>query len=159
MQDLTIELRELIEQYSVHFLLFSEEDLTHKPTPDKWSRKEVIGHLCDSAQNNLQRFVRGQYYAEPPQIVYHQNEWVALQTYQTYDTRALVNLWATLNLHLCWVLDHMNPENYAKTCNTGKDEAELHSLEWLAADYVNHMKHHLKQITDQDYQASYTPIS
>src|SRR5262249_17231536 len=28
-------------------------------TPGKWSRKEVVGHLIDSASNNHQRFVRG----------------------------------------------------------------------------------------------------
>lgn len=159
MQHITTELRELIEQYSIHFQELSQEELTNKPTPERWSKKELIGHLCDSAQNNIQRFIRGQYYAEPPQIVYHQNEWVELAHYQEYDAWQLINFWATLNLHLCWILDNMNPENYSKICNTGQDEAELHSLEWLAADYVNHMKHHLKQITDQDYQASYTPIS
>ncbi|MBK7872773.1 MAG: DinB family protein [Saprospiraceae bacterium] len=159
MQHITTELRELIEQYSIHFQGLSQEELMHKPSPERWSKKELIGHLCDSAQNNIQRFIRGQYYAEPPQIVYHQDEWVELAHYQEYDAWQLINFWATLNLHLCWILDNMNPENYSKICNTGQDEAELHSLEWLAADYVNHMKHHLKQITDQDYQASYTPIS
>ncbi len=27
---------------------------------DHWSRKEILGHLIDSATNNHQRFVRGQ---------------------------------------------------------------------------------------------------
>lgn len=158
MQTVTTELHDLIEQYAVHFLLYSEEDLNHKPAPDKWSKKEILGHLCDSALNNLQRFIRGQYYAEPPHIVYHQNEWVALQQYQSYDTKQLVNLWATLNQHLCWVLDHMSEANYGKLVNTGKEEKDLHPLEWLAKDYVSHLKHHLRQITEQDYQGAYRPI-
>lgn len=158
MQNVTSELRELIEQYSVHFLLYNEEDLSLKPAPHKWSKKEILGHLCDSAQNNLQRFIRGQYYAEPPHIVYHQNEWVELAHYQNYDTKQLVNLWATLNQHLCWVLDHMSPDNYSKNCNTGKSEIELHNLQWLAIDYVSHLKHHLRQITEQNYESAYSPV-
>lgn len=158
MQNVTSELRDLVEQYSVHFLFYSEEDLRRKPAPNKWSRKELIGHLCDSAQNNLQRFVRGQYYVEPPHIIYHQEEWVALQAYQDYDSQALINFWAMLNLHICWVLEHMSPANYSKTCNTGKDEPELHELEWLAKDYVGHLKHHLRQIIEQSYTEAYQPI-
>ncbi|MFN7117821.1 MAG: DinB family protein [Saprospiraceae bacterium] len=148
MQHLTTELRDLIEQYAVHFLLYSEEDLSYKAAPDRWSKKEIIGHLCDSAQNNLQRFIRGQYYAEPPHIVYHQDEWVDLAQYQQYDVKQLVNLWAALNLHLAWVLDHMAIDNYGKMVDTGKYSAEPHTLEWLAADYVNHLQHHLRQITE-----------
>lgn len=158
MQTVTTELRDLVEQYAVHFLLYSEEDLTYKAAPDRWSKKEVIGHLCDSAQNNLQRFVRGQYYAEPPHIVYHQNEWVELAHYQQYDNKQLVNLWAALNLHIAWVLDHMSVANYGKLVDTGKGEKELHALEWLAKDYVSHLQHHLRQINEQDYRGAYSPI-
>lgn len=148
MQHLTTELRDLIDQYSVHFLLYSAADLSLKPAPDKWSRKEIIGHLCDSAMNNLQRFIRGQYYAESPHIVYHQNEWVALQYYQDYDAQDLINLWATLNRHICWVLDHMAPENYSKMVDTSKNSVESHDLQFLATDYVSHLKHHLHQLAD-----------
>jgi len=34
----------------------SESELAQKPTPEKWSKKEIIGHLIDSGLNNLQRF-------------------------------------------------------------------------------------------------------
>lgn len=148
MQNITTELRDLIEQYSVHLLLYSEEELRYKAAPDKWSKKEVIGHLCDSAMNNLQRFVRGQYYAEPPHIIYHQNEWVALQHYQDYEPSALVELWAALNLHICWVLDYISVDRYDKLVDTGKDGVELHDLQFLATDYVSHLKHHLEQCKD-----------
>ena len=158
MQHITPELRALTEQYTAYFQALSQEELTHEPAPERWSKKEIIGHLCDSAQNNIQRFIRGQYYAEPPHIVYHQNEWVELAHYQKYDAWQLINLWATLNLHICWILENMNPDNYSKTCNTGKDEAELHTLEWLARDYVSHLKHHLRQMTDQSYTGAYQPV-
>lgn len=145
MKTITTELRALIDQYAVHFLSYTEEELTQKPAPDKWSNKEIIGHLCDSAMNNLQRFIRGQYYVEPPRIIYHQEEWVALQQYQEYDAQDLIHLWATLNRHFCWVLDHIAPENYTKMVDTSKNSVESHDLQFLATDYVAHLKHHLQQ--------------
>ena len=35
--------------------------LCHRPSPDRWTIKQVIGPLIDSAANNHQRFVRGQF--------------------------------------------------------------------------------------------------
>ncbi len=42
--------------------------------PNKWSKKEIIGHLINSATNNHQRFVRCQF-ETIPKIVYDQNKW------------------------------------------------------------------------------------
>ncbi len=39
---------------------FSEAESEQRPSPERWTRKEVVGHLIDSASNNHQRFVRGQ---------------------------------------------------------------------------------------------------
>lgn len=35
-----------------------EDIAAQKPAPGKWSKKEILGHLIDSAANNHQRFVR-----------------------------------------------------------------------------------------------------
>lgn len=50
----------------------SEENMSVKPLPTKWSKKEIIGHLIDSATNNHQRFVRGQFEYNP-EILYDQD--------------------------------------------------------------------------------------
>ena len=36
----------------------SDEAASRKPAPNKWSKKEILGHLIDSAANNHQRFMR-----------------------------------------------------------------------------------------------------
>ena len=41
-----------------HLSAVSEDAAARKPAPDKWSKKEILGHLVDSAANNHQRFVR-----------------------------------------------------------------------------------------------------
>jgi hypothetical protein len=117
----------------------------HKPAPNKWSKKEILGHLIDSAQNNLQRFVRGQY-EDTPKITYSQDDWVNLQHYQDYDREELLQLWVSLNKHLARTLSVMDSSNYEKQCDTGKPETDVHSLKWMADDYLSHLKHHLNQI-------------
>jgi hypothetical protein len=54
-----------------------ENEFSFKPAENKWSKKEILGHLIDSASNNHQRFVRAQF-EEHANIFYHQNEWVEI---------------------------------------------------------------------------------
>src|ERR1043165_9908871 len=35
-----------------------DEEASIRPAPGKWSKKEILGHLIDSAANNHQRFLR-----------------------------------------------------------------------------------------------------
>lgn len=144
MKNLTIEILNEVTQAAERLRGLPEPALVARPAPGKWSKKEIIGHLADSAHNNIRRFVCGQY-QEAPHIVYHQDEWVALQHYQDYDTAALLDLWAVLNRHLCHVLLHLPESAYDRVCDTGKAGAELHPLHWLATDYLDHLRHHLLQ--------------
>jgi hypothetical protein len=127
---------------------FDQTAFEAKPSPATWSKKEIIGHLIDSAQNNIRRFVAGQY-DHSPKIVYAQDDWVKLQNYQSYDRDELIQLWVLLNKHLCRILKAMPPAHYERTCDTGKGEIELHTLKYLAEDYLVHMRHHLRQINPQ----------
>lgn len=125
--------------------LFSNADdeiYAWKPSPEKWSKKEIIGHLIDSASNNIQRIIRAQYETDPS-ISYDQNQWVRLNGYQYTDLPSLVNLWLLLNERLLMIIGRMPADNLAKTCLVdGKD----FSLEWLIEDYIRHLEHHLNQI-------------
>jgi hypothetical protein len=116
-----------------------------KPSPEKWSRKEIIGHLIDSAQINLQRFVRGTY-EDDFKLVYSQDDWVAAQHYQEADIKELLDLWILLNRQIMRVLSDYPHSRVLARCDTGKNEVNLHTVTWLAADYVRHMQHHLAQI-------------
>jgi hypothetical protein len=50
-------------------LVIDEQTFSHKPAPGKWSKKEIPGHLVDSANNNHQRFLRAQF-EDVPAIFY-----------------------------------------------------------------------------------------
>jgi len=120
-------------------------DWEYKPNPDKWSKKEIIGHLIDSATNNLHRFVRCTYEQEF-KLIYAQNEWVIAQNYQHSDINDLLALWRLLNQRIAAVLRFYPQQKLQNTCDTGKQEVNLHTVEFLANDYVAHLSHHLKQI-------------
>jgi hypothetical protein len=52
---------------------------------DKWSRKEIVGHLIDSANVNYNRFIRALYKNDLIFETYPQDEWVVLQDYNNRD--------------------------------------------------------------------------
>lgn len=79
------ELKQVISATLSAFNNIVEEEWSRKPAPDKWSKREILGHLADSAQNNLRRFVVTQH-LQNQNIVYYQNEWVLHQNYQNAPT-------------------------------------------------------------------------
>jgi hypothetical protein len=113
--------------------------------PGKWSNKEIIGHLIDSAQINLQRFIRCSY-EEGFKLTYEQDAWVAVQRYQDTDINDLFDLWALLNRQIIRVLGDYPADRLNIRCDVSKQEPNLQTVEWLANDYAEHLKHHLKQI-------------
>ena len=142
------EIEQTVDQHAQFLGDLSDEVFSAKRIPGKWSPKEILGHLIDSAQNNIQRFVRGQY-EDTPKIVYAQDDWVRLQDYQHCEKGELIQLWVSINRHLCRILVNMDPANYEKKCNTGNTTEELHTLAFLAEDYRLHMIHHLNQLKER----------
>ena len=143
MKEITTELSSLVASCTEQFAALTETDWTAKTNPSKWSKKEVLGHLVDSALNNHRRFIVTQY-AERQNIVYFQDQWVFFQGYQQADTEELIALWRLLNLQIVRVLEIMPQSVWTNVCDTGKNGEDLHTLEWLATDYVAHLKHHLE---------------
>jgi hypothetical protein len=118
---------------------------TYKAGPNKWSKKEIIGHLIDSAQINLQRFVRSTY-TENFTVTYDQVEWVDAQHYISADIEELLELWRLLNRQIIRVLENYPMNRLQIQSDTGKTAVCFHTVEHLAQDYVNHLNHHLKSI-------------
>ncbi|PLT28691.1 DinB family protein [Peribacillus deserti] len=120
----------------------SETEISNRPSPNKWSKKEIVGHLCDSAINNIERFVKIQY-EEQPYIIqsYNQEEWVAVQHYQERELDEIITLFQTLNHQIVHILIHIPAEKLSYLCDIGNNHQK--TLEWLIQDYVEHMEHHI----------------
>ncbi|WP_325561853.1 DinB family protein [Pedobacter sp.] len=133
----------LMETALEKLLEISEEDLSEKTDPGKWSKKEIIGHLIDSATNNHHRFVRGQF-EKNVQISYDQNKWNVAGHYQDIDSIQLIQFWMMYNRQLIELWRNIPKEKLSNTIYTG-DETPL-TLGFLIQDYVVHLEHHLKQL-------------
>ena len=141
MQAIINQLEKIIIDYTSLLKQLSEADFTHKPSPVKWSGKEYLGHLIDSAQNNIRRFVVAQH-EEKPFIIYQQEKWVSASNYQNYPLKDLIDFWVLINKHLVIILKNI-PEQYLER---EVQTQELHTIQWLAADYNKHLLHHLHQV-------------
>ncbi|MGI8583758.1 MAG: DinB family protein [Chitinophagaceae bacterium] len=120
-----------------------EKIFSLKTLPDKWSKKQIIGHLIDSATNNHQRFIRGQF-EDIPTIAYDQNKWNEYSYYQVFDKEQIINFWTIYNKQLIELLRNIPVENLQKECIA--NEGKKYTLDFLITDYVEHLEHHLKQV-------------
>ena len=148
MEPIASQLEMLIDQYFPMLHQLSETHASHKPSPGKWSKKELIGHLIDSAQNNIRRFIMSQY-EEQPKIVYNQDKWVMINQWQEYNLSELINLWYLLNKQACCILKNTSKESAQRQSQT----ENLHSIEWLAEDYIKHLRHHVHQVLELEQVA------
>ncbi len=120
-----------------------EATFSIKPARDKWSKKEIIGHLIDSATNNHQRFVRGQF-EDVPKIAYDQDKWAKYSFHQQIESRQLITFWTVYNRQLINLSRNISAENWNRKCETGNEKR--YTLEFLLIDYVEHLEHHLGQV-------------
>lgn len=146
MKEIAKSLEALVDGSAHRLFDILEADSEVRPAPGKWSKKEIIGHLIDSAANNHQRFVRAQQQSGIGLPGYAQNFWVEQQSYQSEPWKTLVALWTTYNTHLAHVIAQVPKDHENNLCSVG--DSKPATLKWLAEDYVRHAQHHLEQIFD-----------
>ena len=112
--------------------------------PGGWSRKQLLGHLINSASNNHQRFVRASLQDSLEFPGYDQNGWAQVQAAEEADWSLLVTLWASYNRYLAHVIARLPPAKMEVPIRIGQDEPV--TLKFVAEDYLRHMVHHLGQI-------------
>ena len=120
--------------------------LADKPwRPGGWTRKQIVGHLLDSAANNRQRFVRATIdgrYAGPG---YAQDDWVVIHGYADQSWDDLLRWWTAEHEILMAVVDRIPEDRFSAQCRVG--DGDPLTLRFLIEDYIAHQQHHFKQIT------------
>lgn len=120
----------------------------HKSSPEKWSKQEILGHLIDSAINNLQRFTEIQFEPKPYQIRrYNQDELVKANAYQEAEINKLIALWLSVNIRILALMKLQTEATLSYPIILPDGEAS--DLRFLMTDYVDHLEHHLKQLKEQ----------
>lgn len=146
--------RQTVDRAADRLLALSDDDASARPSPGKWSRKEIIGHLIDSASNNHGRFVRAQMQDDLVFQGYDQDAWVSMQRYQERPWADLVRLWQAFNHHIATVME--TADRYEMTRPRARHNLDQlawrtvspmqsTTLEYFMRDYVDHLKHHLGQ--------------
>jgi len=136
-------------------LQIDDDEAVRKSSPEKWSIKEIIGHLIDSASNNHQRFVRAQFSDDLVFPGYQQDDWISVQNYQNESWKNLIELWKSFNLHILHVMKTANESkrkqirlkhNLHQLAWKTVPENEPATLEYFMLDYIGHFNHHLNQV-------------
>jgi len=148
MKELSQKLRKVIDVAEPKLRKTSATESTKPVLAGGWSRKQVIGHLIDSASNNHQRFVRATLQESLDFPGYEQDGCVRVQAPQEADWELLVSLWAAYNRYLAHVIAHLPESKLGTACRIGSGEAV--TLDFLAKDYLRHLVHHLRQIGAAD---------
>ena len=144
MKDLCEKLVRAVQSAEKVLRQVSEAESSTPALKGGWSRKQVIGHLIDSASNNHQRFVRASLQGSLEFPGYDQDRCVRVQAVQSAPWPLLVTLWTNYNLYLAHVIAHLPAAQLEAQCRIGEDEPV--KLKFLAEDYLTHLLHHLGQI-------------
>lgn len=147
--------RDTINSATARLKDIPEEQSRRRRSPDDWAPIEILGHLIDSAANNHQRFMRGQFTDDLVFPGYEQNQWVSSQKYREESWSDVIQLWSAYNLHLVHMASVIpedvltksrSPHTLDKIAFNLVDKNEPATLEYLIRDYVVHLQHHLNQI-------------
>lgn len=145
MEYTTKKLQQLLEIGKTYIDQSSEIEFSRKNSPEKWSKKEIFGHLIDSAVNNLQRFTEIQFRDKPyPIKKYDQDQLVIANNYQNASTEEIRDFWSAINKRILSILKLQTKETLNYQILLG--EKLTSDLNFLIEDYVHHLEHHLKQI-------------
>lgn len=121
----------------------TDAEASYPEKANKWCAKEVIGHLTDSAANNLARIMRLQIEVNPNMPGYEQIVWVSLQHYSEREWSKVLSVWSALNEHLAGTVKRIEK---SKLGNNGTVAGEAMTLGFLIEDYIAHMEHHLRAL-------------
>ncbi|MEN2416022.1 DinB family protein [Flavobacterium mesophilum] len=136
---------EKLLQENVNYFPEISQNVLEERKPGKWSKKEILGHLVDSAIHNLIRFTEINYMEKPYRHrPYSQMDLVNLNQYQEMNIGELTQLWFVLNNQIIRIMKSVDPEalNYEIVLS---DESRI-DLKFLMTDYVEHLEHHINQI-------------
>ena len=155
----------LVDEAAARMLVIEDEEASRPRAAGKWSRKEIVGHLIDSAVNNHARFVRATLEGDLVFDGYDQDGWVRAQRYQERDWPALVRGWRTYNRQIAEIMRGTPGSDLTRA----RHRHNLHeiafrtppadsaaTLRYLMEDYVAHLQHHVRQVLEAEQPVSAT---
>jgi DinB superfamily len=151
--DLSFSLAQTIQRELPSLRALTDERASLARAPGKWSAKEELGHLVDSAANNHIRFVRATIEVELRGPGYAQDDWVRLHGYSSMSWDAIINVWFQYNTLLAALVDRIPDDRLETQCYIGTSPAV--TLRFVIEDYILHMQHHIDQLLGRQVITQY----
>jgi hypothetical protein len=144
MEEAISRFEKLLDENAPYFPTIDRGILEEKKT-GKWSKKEILGHLVDSAIHNLVRFTEINYVEKPYcHRPYNQIDLVNLNQYQIMDIHDLTELWLSINKQIVRLMKSVDEE--ALDYKIILSDESVIDLRFLMTDYVDHLEHHIRQL-------------
>jgi len=133
----------------------SETSAGIRPLPDKWSNKEVLGHLIDSAVVNYSRFVEAEVNMDLVFSTYDQEKWVIRRNYADVKWSEIIKIWFDINSHLAGLIGNIpsgvkttrhEVHNFDRVAWKTVPQDQPITLDYFIWDYIGHLEHHISQI-------------
>jgi hypothetical protein len=145
------EILDLISTWEPKLLTLSNEIISVSQNNQHRTIKQILGHMIDSASNNLHRIVHLHYQKSPlifPDYAHFGNndKWIAIQNYQEEDWQNLVQLWKYINLHITHVIRNIDSAKLDNIWIAATQEKI--TLQLMVTDYPRHFKLHLNEINE-----------
>ena len=151
--DISRRLAQTIERELPNLRALTDEQASVPRAPGKWSAKEELGHLIDSAANNHIRFVGAALTEHFHGPGYAQDDWVRLHGYSAISWRAIVDFWFGYNGFLTGLVGKIPESGLETECFIGTNPPV--TLRFLIDDYVLHMQHHIDQLLHRELVTQY----
>ena len=141
----------LIKTWEPELLSLKTEVLTDRKNKQDRCIKQIVGHMVDSASNNIHRIVHLQYQQSPfifPDYAHFGNndKWIAIQNYQEMDWFNLVQLWKFSLLHIVHVIRNINHEKLDNIWLSALGEKI--SLRDMVISFPKHLELHLSEVEE-----------
>jgi hypothetical protein len=145
------ELKKLVSEWESKLLSLSPEIISNRRNSQNRTIRQILGHMVDSASNNIHRIVHFQYQEDPMVFPDYANlgnndRWISIQDYQTEDWNNLVQLWKYINLHIVHVIYHVDVDKLDHVWVSAKNQKI--TLQAMILDYLPHFKLHLGEIEE-----------
>lgn len=139
-EQLISQLHQLLDRVPPALRSISEEKASAGSGPDKWTAKQELGHLLDSAVVNHYRWVRVLSEDSPTLPGYDGPSWVNLHNYKDRGWSDLIDTWVRMNEHMFMLAEGISASGWQRLAIF---DAKPATLEFMLNDYVHHAADHL----------------
>ncbi len=144
------ELSQLAEDFCRKHSGLDDKTASVKISEDKWTLKEIVGHLIYSASNNHQRIIRLQLCSDLDFPDYNKDEWLNTADYNSMNFHDLLSLHKYFNLLIAKLMLNVKKESLSNRWNFSFTEKKDHiTLEELIDHYLSHFKIHMKHFEER----------